>query len=65
MAMNDALHIHQTDAGARKLNLTVQALKYAEEFGGITQVKARTIVANIDETQLKWIHLCHALDCDG
>src|SRR5215510_1682631 len=46
MAFNDALHDGQSNAGAFKLALVVQSLKYAEELLRIRHVEAGSVVPN-------------------
>jgi len=47
MAMNDALHRRQADAGARKLGRTMQPLKSPEKRVGIGHIETGSVVANV------------------
>ena len=48
MAMNNARHGGQADAGAFELSRPMEALERAEEFAGVSHVEARAIVAHIE-----------------
>src|SRR5207245_4813676 len=52
MAMNDALDIRQTDAGALKLARAVEPLEHSEKLIHVLHVEAGAVIANEDHDLL-------------
>ncbi len=48
MALDDAPHAGQADAGALELFHAMQALEYAEQLAGILHVEADAVVPHVD-----------------
>lgn len=49
MASDDAADIREADAGALEFGLGVEALKDAEEFGGVFHVESDAVIAHVED----------------